>query len=82
MVECTGLENQRWATVPGFESLPLRHFPLNILFSLALILVSRSWLSFTIFLQASLIVLAYPLFLVYILIAQRLSSFVGLVGFQ
>jgi len=55
---------------------------LNILFSLALILVSRSWLSFTIFLQASLIVLAYPLFLVYILIAQRLSSFVGLVGFQ
>ena len=26
MVESTGLENRRRETVPGFESLPLRHF--------------------------------------------------------
>ena len=26
MAESTGLENRRRETVPGFESLPLRHF--------------------------------------------------------
>ena len=26
MVECTGLENRRWETIRGFESLPVRSF--------------------------------------------------------
>ena len=25
LAECTGLENRRWETIRGFESLPLRH---------------------------------------------------------